>query len=59
MGFSFNLGRCAIEANLFLAPGEGDAAAEDYPGANGDSDSEKPAVAALPDAIRMIRERRT
>ena len=49
-----------VDANLFLAPGEGDAATvEDYPGANGDSNSEKPAGAALPDAIRMIRERRT
>jgi ABC-type multidrug transport system fused ATPase/permease subunit len=48
-----------IETNLFLAPGEGDTQAEDFSGANGDSDPDKPAGAALPDAIRMIRERRT
>jgi ABC-type multidrug transport system fused ATPase/permease subunit len=47
-----------IETNLFLAPGEGDSP-EDFSGANGDSDPDKPAGAALPDAIRMIRERRT
>jgi len=47
-----------IEANLFLAPGEGDTPAEDYPGPNGNADSEKPG-GGLPDAIRMIRERRT
>jgi ABC-type multidrug transport system fused ATPase/permease subunit len=44
----------AVEANLFLAPGEGDAevAAENRLGAsNGGSD------AALPDAIRLIRGR--
>jgi ABC-type multidrug transport system fused ATPase/permease subunit len=48
-----------IETNLFLAPGEGDTRPEDFSGANGDSDPDKTAGAALPDAIRMIRERRT
>jgi len=48
-----------IETNLFLAPGEGDTRPDDFDGANGDSDPDKPAGAALPDAIRMIRERRT
>jgi ABC-type multidrug transport system fused ATPase/permease subunit len=48
-----------IETNLFLAPGEGDTRVEDFNGANGDTDPDKPAGAALPDAIRMIRERRT
>jgi ABC-type multidrug transport system fused ATPase/permease subunit len=47
-----------IETNLFLAPGEGDTRPEDFSGTNGDSDPDKPAGAALPDAIRMIRERR-
>jgi ABC-type multidrug transport system fused ATPase/permease subunit len=46
-----------IETNLFLAPGEGDTPVEEFQGGNGDS--EKPSGAALPDAIRMIRERRT
>jgi hypothetical protein len=44
----------AVEANLFLAPGEGDAevAAENrQSSSNGGSD------AALPDAIRLIRGR--
>jgi ABC-type multidrug transport system fused ATPase/permease subunit len=48
-----------IETNLFLAPGEGDSAVEDLQGANGDSDADKTAGGTLPDAIRMIRERRT
>ena len=48
-----------IETNLFLAPGEGDTRPEDYPGGNGNSEAEKPAGGTLPDAIRMIRERRT
>jgi ABC-type multidrug transport system fused ATPase/permease subunit len=48
-----------IETNLFLAPGEGDTQMEDPQGANGDSDSTKAGGAALPDAIRLIRERRT
>jgi ABC-type multidrug transport system fused ATPase/permease subunit len=48
-----------IETNLFLAPGEGDTQPEDFNGANGESDPDKPAGAALPDAIRLIRERRT
>lgn len=47
-----------IETNLFLAPGEGDAVPEEIQeraqqGSNGPRDS------LLPDAIRMIRERRT
>ena len=46
-----------LEANLFLAPGEGDTPAEDYAASNGGADSEK--AGGLPDAIRMIRERRT
>jgi ABC-type multidrug transport system fused ATPase/permease subunit len=48
-----------IETNLFLAPGEGDTPAEEYAGGNGNSDSEKPSGGGLPDAIRMMRERRT
>jgi ABC-type multidrug transport system fused ATPase/permease subunit len=48
-----------IETNLFLAPGEGDTRPEDDAGGNGNSDAEKPAGGPLPDAIRMIRERRT
>jgi ABC-type multidrug transport system fused ATPase/permease subunit len=48
-----------IETNLFLAPGEGDTQMEEPQGANGDLDSAKTAGAALPDAIRLIRERRT
>jgi ABC-type multidrug transport system fused ATPase/permease subunit len=48
-----------IETNLFLAPGEGDTQPEDDPGGNGNSEAEKPAGGTLPDAIRMIRERRT
>ncbi len=48
-----------IEANLFLAPGEGDTTAEEYADRNGNSDSEKPSGGGLPDAIRMIRERPT
>ena len=46
-----------LEANLFLAPGEGDTSAEDDAGGNGSGDSER--AGGLPDAIRMIRERRT
>jgi len=46
-----------LEANLFLAPGEGDTPTEDHPGSNGNTDSER--AGGLPDAIRMIRERRT
>jgi ABC-type multidrug transport system fused ATPase/permease subunit len=45
-----------IETNLFLAPGEGDTPMEEPQGANGDADA---SGAALPDAIRLIRERRT
>jgi ABC-type multidrug transport system fused ATPase/permease subunit len=48
-----------IETNLFLAPGEGDVPPEESRGANGDGDSGAARGAALPDAIRMIRERRT
>jgi ABC-type multidrug transport system fused ATPase/permease subunit len=48
-----------IETNLFLAPGEGDTQFEEAEGANGLPDSGGPAGSALPDAIRMIRERRT
>src|SRR5271170_2351207 len=48
-----------IETNLFLAPGEGDTQMEEPQGANGDLDSSKTAGAALPDAIRLIRERRS
>ena len=48
-----------IETNLFLAPGEGDTPTEDLPGANGDSDAAAGGGPALPDAIRLIRERRT
>ena len=47
-----------IETNLFLAPGEGDSEPEEVQagtqqGSNGPKDS------MLPDAIRMIRDRRT
>jgi ABC-type multidrug transport system fused ATPase/permease subunit len=45
-----------IETNLFLAPGEGDTPMEVPQGTNGDADA---GGAALPDAIRLIRERRT
>jgi ABC-type multidrug transport system fused ATPase/permease subunit len=48
-----------IETNLFLAPGEGDIQFEEPQGANGSPDSGAAAGSALPDAIRMIRERRT
>src|ERR1700723_267858 len=48
-----------IETNLFLAPGEGDSQIEEPQGANGDPDTSRTAVADLPDAIRLIRERRT
>ncbi len=48
-----------IETNLFLAPGEGDTPIEESQGANGDSDASRSGGAALPDAIRLIRERRT
>jgi subfamily B ATP-binding cassette protein MsbA len=48
-----------IETNLFLAPGEGDTQMEIPQGANGESDSGGTDSAALPDAIRLIRERRS
>ncbi len=48
-----------IETNLFLAPGEGDIQFEEPEGANGLPDSGAGAGSALPDAIRLIRERRT
>lgn len=48
-----------IETNLFLAPGEGDSQMEEPQGANGDPDPSTTAGAVLPDAIRLIRERRT
>jgi subfamily B ATP-binding cassette protein MsbA len=48
-----------IETNLFLAPGEGDTQVEIPQGANGESDSGGTDSAALPDAIRLIRERRS
>jgi ABC-type multidrug transport system fused ATPase/permease subunit len=43
----------AVEANLFLAPGEGDA--EDGGGSEGSSGSNGRTGAGLPDAIRIIR----
>ena len=48
-----------IETNLFLAPGEGDTPIEDLQDPNGDADSAGTGGSALPDAIRLIRERRT
>jgi subfamily B ATP-binding cassette protein MsbA len=47
------------ETNLFLAPGEGDGEPEDFPAADREPGSGAAADSALPDAIRMIRERRT
>jgi ABC-type multidrug transport system fused ATPase/permease subunit len=48
-----------IETNLFLAPGEGDTPLEELQGPNGDADSAGNGGSALPDAIRLIRDRRT
>ncbi|MBZ5694956.1 MAG: ABC transporter ATP-binding protein/permease [Acidobacteriia bacterium] len=48
-----------IETNLFLAPGEGGSEPEEIPGANAETDASGARDAGLPDAIRMIRERRT
>ncbi|HTR46150.1 MAG TPA: ABC transporter ATP-binding protein [Verrucomicrobiae bacterium] len=48
-----------IEANLFLAPGEGDTDAEQAQSAGGESGQQDPRSAALPEAIQMIRGRRT
>jgi len=45
-----------VEANLFLAPGEGDTVLEETSGA--DSNSQNGREAALPEAIQLIRERR-
>lgn len=45
-----------IEANLFLAPGEGDNVPEEMQG--GDSGPQNGRGAALPEAIQLIRERR-
>jgi subfamily B ATP-binding cassette protein MsbA len=47
-----------IETNLFLAPGEGDAEPEEIQ-AGAQQGSNGPRDSMLPDAIRMIRERRT
>jgi subfamily B ATP-binding cassette protein MsbA len=47
-----------IETNLFLAPGEGDADPEEIP-AGTQQGTNGPGNSMLPDAIRMIRERRT
>jgi subfamily B ATP-binding cassette protein MsbA len=47
------------ETNLFLAPGEGDSEPEDSPAADREPGSGAATDSALPDAIRMIRERRT
>jgi len=46
-----------LEANLFLAPGEGDSETE-IPAAEADATAGGRQGSALPDAIRMIRERR-
>jgi subfamily B ATP-binding cassette protein MsbA len=48
-----------IETNLFLAPGEGDVEPDDVRAGDGETQPSAPAGAALPDAIRMMRERRT
>jgi len=45
-----------VEANLFLAPGEGDTVLEETSGA--DPNSQNGREAALPEAIQLIRERR-
>jgi ABC-type multidrug transport system fused ATPase/permease subunit len=45
----------AVEANLFLAPGEGDAVSGDTNGAESRQGSAARGDANLPDAIRMIR----
>ncbi|MGD0957698.1 MAG: ABC transporter ATP-binding protein [Candidatus Acidiferrales bacterium] len=47
-----------LEANLFLAPGEGDTEPEDLPSADSDLGSGS-RDSMLPDAIRLIRERGT
>ncbi|HKV05814.1 MAG TPA: ABC transporter ATP-binding protein [Candidatus Acidoferrales bacterium] len=48
-----------IETNLFLAPGEGDTPAEEPQDADAELDSNGARDSALPDAIRLIRARRT
>jgi ABC-type multidrug transport system fused ATPase/permease subunit len=48
-----------LEANLFLAPGEGDAEPEDFRSADADPGSSGSRDSVLPDAIRLIRERRS
>jgi len=48
-----------VEANLFLAPGEGDREPEETQGIRGDSAGPNGSGAALPEAIQLIRERRT
>ena len=45
-----------VEADLFLAPGEGDSVPEEMSGA--DSNPQNGREAALPEAIQLIRERR-
>ena len=47
-----------VEANLFLAPGEGDSVPEDVQTVRGDSASQNGRGAALPEAIQMIRGQR-
>jgi len=47
-----------VEANLFLAPGEGDTEPEDGQAVRGDSGAQNGRGAALPEAIRLIREQR-
>jgi len=47
-----------LEANLFLAPGEGDSETQEIPAAEADATAGGRQGSALPDAIRMIRERR-
>jgi ABC-type multidrug transport system fused ATPase/permease subunit len=48
-----------IESNLFLAPGEGDAVAEDLRSADAGQGRDGNGGTALPEAIRLIRERRS
>ena len=45
----------AVEANLFLAPGEGDTGQSDTNGSEPQSGGARRSEAALPDAIRLIR----
>lgn len=48
-----------VEADLFLAPGEGDSEPEAFQDARADSVPPNGRGAALPEAIQLIRERRT